>query len=348
MTVKPFVSRDDQGRLWPPDHEHEAQASEQIISKLWTAFHHCPDFYAVAVNLHEPNADMVILTERGLGVVELKHYPGTISILPSGAWCANGRVIQSGAYPNPHHQVQAYATMIRRKVLQFIVPAAIRQDLSQSDRFKFQTTVCFTHPDARIGTITKTLRHTKCLPWEKSFSVTTPARIPAWAFRLRFEVDMGREQHFEPYCLSPKTIIHVITQSMGCSEWKEILDLMPMGKPYAYLQLVENGEVAQTYNLHKDETIIGRSPDKSHVVIPDRFAQVSRTHACIVRLPDKIVIRDLDSKHGTFVNGAGISEQHSLLHGDMIVLGGKIPGVKPCLLKYLLTTQSVLKAGTTY
>jgi pSer/pThr/pTyr-binding forkhead associated (FHA) protein len=62
---------------------------------------------------------------------------------------------------------------------------------------------------------------------------------------------------------------------------------------------------------------IGRSPD-SDVVIPD--IQVSRTHCEIEETKDGWVVRDLDSRNGTFVGGMTVG-QFVLDDGDEIRVG---------------------------
>ena len=67
----------------------------------------------------------------------------------------------------------------------------------------------------------------------------------------------------------------------------------------------------------KDEWVIGRDTD-CPIVIPS--AVVSRKHASIQKKWGGIVIQDLGSKNGTFVNSEKISEKQ-LKDGDLIVLG---------------------------
>ena len=71
----------------------------------------------------------------------------------------------------------------------------------------------------------------------------------------------------------------------------------------------------QSWNLDKDEFIIGRGSD-SDIVIPDR--QVSRHHARIRRTPDGYVLYDLSSKNGTHLNGALVKVPTLLQDGDVI------------------------------
>jgi len=349
MTVKIFVSRDSEDRPWAPDYTHEARAAQDITMRLWAAFHHLPTLCAVIANLHEPSADMVLMTERGVGVIELKHNAGNIAINPDGTWYADHRPIQAGRFSNPHEQVQAYAQSIRDKTLQLILPPWLRRTPSDWDAFKFQTSVCFTNPDSRTDGVKKQVTQPRLVPrarWENDFSVTIPEDIPNWAANLRFQVDMGRQRRFEPYRLAPSSIVNVITLRFGATEWREILELMPTGKPYAFLALLDNEQQVQTFGLHKDLVVVGRDPSQCDVVIPKNFSRVSRVHARIVRRVDSIIIDD-ESMHGTFVNGQPVTGNQSLMHKHIITLGGSTAGEKVCGLQFLMGESTTPELGST-
>jgi pSer/pThr/pTyr-binding forkhead associated (FHA) protein len=64
-------------------------------------------------------------------------------------------------------------------------------------------------------------------------------------------------------------------------------------------------------------TLLGRSSDVS-IHLDDQF--VSRRHCELDELNDVPVIRDLDSKNGTFVNGLQVDQTH-LSQGDRITVG---------------------------
>jgi DNA-binding winged helix-turn-helix (wHTH) protein len=71
----------------------------------------------------------------------------------------------------------------------------------------------------------------------------------------------------------------------------------------------------QSWNLEKNELIIGRGAD-CDIVVPDR--QVSRHHTRIRRNPDGYVVEDLGSKNGTHLNGERLKESVLLQDGDII------------------------------
>lgn len=64
-----------------------------------------------------------------------------------------------------------------------------------------------------------------------------------------------------------------------------------------------------------DSLTIGRDP-ACNVMIPDR--QVSRYHARLISQPDGVMLEDLGSKNGTFLNGKLVNEPALLGDGDLL------------------------------
>ena len=73
----------------------------------------------------------------------------------------------------------------------------------------------------------------------------------------------------------------------------------------------------QLIDLTKPETILGRDP-VSEIHLEDEL--VSRRHCEIARSGESFVIRDLDSRNETFVNGLPVQQQ-ALQHGDRVQAG---------------------------
>lgn len=69
--------------------------------------------------------------------------------------------------------------------------------------------------------------------------------------------------------------------------------------------------------LIKDQLVVGREPT-CNVVIPDR--QVSRQHARFSFTIQGVVLEDLQSKNGTYLNGKPIQSPIKLKEGDEIVI----------------------------
>ena len=88
----------------------------------------------------------------------------------------------------------------------------------------------------------------------------------------------------------------------------------------AYLKLLgPEKDEEQVYQINSNETVVGRSSD-ADFVLNDLY--VSRHHARIVRKNGKYQLVDLNSTHGTFINGQRV-EDHPLRDGDQVRLGRK-------------------------
>ena len=72
MTVELYIGKDPQGRIWEPDFTHEAHAAIRIIGTAWRAFHASRELYLLAFNLHSPNIDLLVISGRGIGLLEMK------------------------------------------------------------------------------------------------------------------------------------------------------------------------------------------------------------------------------------------------------------------------------------
>jgi predicted component of type VI protein secretion system len=72
-------------------------------------------------------------------------------------------------------------------------------------------------------------------------------------------------------------------------------------------------------HLTGHRVVIGRSPLSDVALAAD--AQVSRTHAVLERIADRWILRDVDSRNGTFVNGERVRGPVRLRPGDEIRIG---------------------------
>src|SRR5512135_1724387 len=93
----------------------------------------------------------------------------------------------------------------------------------------------------------------------------------------------------------------------------------PVGKD-ACLVVIYGLELGRKYNLESPNVIIGRS-SKSDVQIDQE--SVSRNHAKIINTGKSIILRDLGSTNGTYVNDELIDE-YVLRDGDFIKVGRTI------------------------
>jgi two-component system, cell cycle response regulator len=85
----------------------------------------------------------------------------------------------------------------------------------------------------------------------------------------------------------------------------------------AALTILLGPSVGELFRLQGGTEIIGRGPDASIRLLDE---SVSRHHARLGLLGDKMELQDLDSRNGTFVNGARVKRQ-LLGHDDKIQFG---------------------------
>jgi diguanylate cyclase (GGDEF)-like protein len=106
-----------------------------------------------------------------------------------------------------------------------------------------------------------------------------------------------------------KTVVTVISK----------ISERPVGKD-ACLVVIYGLELGRKYNLESANVIIGRS-SKSEIQIDQE--SVSRNHAKIINTGKSIILRDLGSTNGTYVNDQLIDE-YVLRDGDFVKIGRTI------------------------
>ncbi len=85
----------------------------------------------------------------------------------------------------------------------------------------------------------------------------------------------------------------------------------------ARLLLLTGGD-AKSYELTRDEVTVGRLPE-CEIHLDSNM--ISRKHARLIRNGSSIVVEDLGSGNGTFVNGQRITTPTTLHHDDRVKFG---------------------------
>jgi two-component system cell cycle response regulator len=112
---------------------------------------------------------------------------------------------------------------------------------------------------------------------------------------------------------------------MGDSRSKTVITEIPraLGEPAsgdACLVVIYGLELGRKYNLEQQSTLIGRS---STTDVQLDQESVSRHHAKIINASTAIILRDLESTNGTYVNDQPIKE-YVLRDGDLVKIGRTI------------------------
>jgi two-component system cell cycle response regulator len=86
----------------------------------------------------------------------------------------------------------------------------------------------------------------------------------------------------------------------------------------AYLVVLAGASVGEMYKIEGEKTVIGRG-QKAQVRLLDDG--ISREHAQLVIVKDRIVLQDLGSTNGTYCNGLKVEANKELVDGDKILVG---------------------------
>jgi predicted component of type VI protein secretion system len=85
--------------------------------------------------------------------------------------------------------------------------------------------------------------------------------------------------------------------------------------------MTKGPQPGQTFDLSQNLTNLGRGPSNDIVI---NHAQVSRQHARFIRQGGTMVLEDLGSTNGTYVNGVRLTTPQTLNNGDTVGLGDTV------------------------
>ncbi len=94
-----------------------------------------------------------------------------------------------------------------------------------------------------------------------------------------------------------------------------------MAAPIFQLTMRSGPTPGKTYPLEKQEVLLGRDL-VNDIAVSD--PEISRRHARFLMQEDNVIIEDLGSTNGTFLNGQRISSPQQLRTGDVITFGENV------------------------
>ncbi|HTA92591.1 MAG TPA: FHA domain-containing protein, partial [Polyangiaceae bacterium] len=91
-----------------------------------------------------------------------------------------------------------------------------------------------------------------------------------------------------------------------------------LGAPMWKLTIEDDQASKTVVHLVRDDYSIGRAEENT-VRLTER--NISRRHARLTKPGERWVLFDLSSYNGCYVNGQRVSDQHEIVHGDLVQLG---------------------------
>jgi len=87
---------------------------------------------------------------------------------------------------------------------------------------------------------------------------------------------------------------------------------------HVLLKILQGSKAGKEVKIPAPKCVIGR--DEGCHLRPQSDA-ISRRHCVIITTENEVVVRDLHSRNGTFVNDERVAEEAVLLHGDILRVG---------------------------
>lgn len=344
MTVKIYISRNPDGTEQHFRETYERNAALQIAKTFWKVYQPVKTkLYTLIFNVQNPPADLVIISNDGMGIIDMKHIGDRVEGNERSTWHIvdpNGdkKTIEN-RHINPAKQVLDYKTTIYRDLREFATMHAEIPKWIQLDEFFTQGAILFTSdqfsPDGiNLGSYATWLK----LLWLDS--------VTDWAQSLSFQHRRSR-QHFR---LNDSEIEYIASYFFNTSPWNEIEGFLSARDPYGYLFLVEGNQRKVRISLETETARIGRSREND---ISLESLYVSGIHCQITHKPDGNFLEDLGSGNGTWLNGIQLTKgkKQKIKSGDEIVLGpmdNGLPHDSAIVLRYLAATTTKTAATVIY
>ncbi len=315
MTVTLYIPR-RRGAEKGFDHVFERNAAVEIANKFHDTYQDNPTEYALVFNPDAPPADLIVITNYGIGVVELKNITGVIRGTVNSPWTidqnnTNRELEVSHKYRNPFQQVRTYRLDLYHRMKDFarrLPDGKLPGWMRENGQFHLQAAVVFTD-DCQIEL---DLEPKLTKPW---FEAIHQAKLTQWAYTLTFTSQGTREP------LSEDQIELITDQLLQVDEWDEMSKLIQGAEIFGYLNVYDsNGQAPTQHPLRQMQTTVGREATND---IPVGATGISRQHAQIVWDGDHAYIQDVGSTNGTWLNGDKLppDQRQRLQDGDQLIFG---------------------------
>lgn len=339
MPVTCYIHKDANRQNLLDSDSLDVGVKRMIFTRLQHAF---PDSRHVwAVVFHDadsqqrttPVPDLLILSEHGIGLLNLCHESGSI-FRSEDVWYADGKLVPGnmhiGAH-NPHDHVQLCAEHLRHHLTtppRDGAPWLPGRYLTWQD-LTFETAVCFTHPQAHFQHVEN---GEQTRSWER-FQTFGLQELLRWMDRLSFEQNLTDRGGIQSYRLPKGHIDRIIHKLFASSRLEHPpASQPPLQQSYGYLLLKQHDDIVARFILDHEKMTVGREPS-CDVILPKQYRLVSRVHARLVCTKNAVTINDM-SRNGTFIEGDRVRQPARLSPGQRILLGGDRLAEGVCQLEF--------------
>jgi len=321
MTVSFYFAHETgMGKELDFEHSFERRAAFLIAHDFWDKYHATPKHYALIFNVQAISPyqmDLIILTNDGMGVVELKNFQqrvcGDIRFSQATPWkyMKNGHVdalVDSPTYGNPFYQVWTYRKALYGK-LSSTKNLPLPNWLNHPKQFHLYASVASTSAPLFEYDFHHYDPSTKL--W---FTPMWMYLLSEWAMTLAFG---------ENRTLTDKELEVLISHVFHAVPWQEIAQHTRTEQVWGKL-VVQSGEQAiGAHPLNRGRMRLGRAWNNDLVLDNKTYPGISRHHVTIAQTPEKAMIIDNNSTFGTFLNGERLitHEVYELHYGDRISFG---------------------------
>lgn len=126
---------------------------------------------------------------------------------------------------------------------------------------------------------------------------------------------MAMDEHdLQPEASEPSEATQIVDAELV----REVRAKLALSQVSAYVVVIAGPHTGKNFKVDADVMVMGRSP-KAQVQLQD--VGVSRNHAQLKKIGDKVYVEDMNSANGTFLNGEPVRISQELKDGDKITLG---------------------------
>lgn len=296
---------------------------QRIAKVLWRQLSKDKTNYALIAIFLDPKINIILFSEGGCGVINLKACHGTIAGPVGNSWHDIndlGELIEivktETSAPNPLEQVREYRDSFQRKLIEHNERKhSLPPWVSEEGNFAIQGAVVFTSQHFGLNLLKI---DDKDKIW---FSLLWLEDIPRWMRTLEFGHELHRRGSV--FQMSAEQIDNIANQILGAHLWTELDGNLSNEEPYGELHLQTNDGFDIVLELDRNEMTIGRGNLNSLPLPGSIFRSVSREHSRIIRRNRQVYIVDRGSARGTWINGNPIEvdTENILTDGDEILLG---------------------------